>query len=71
MGREKRERSEHQVVFISKAQRLGMRMLQEVKENQERILTESQDMDGPIWRKSALTSVYNFHMDLGVNYQWV
>ena len=74
MGRERRERSEDQVMLISKAQRLGIRMVREVKEKNQafltEILTENQDLGGPIWRKSALTYASCFHVDVAVNYQW-
>lgn len=62
VSREWRERSKDHIVLISKTQRLGMRMVRNIKENQERILTKSQDMDTPIWRKSALP--FCFHVDM-------
>lgn len=46
-------------------------MVRVVKENQERILMESQDMDSPIWRKNALTFADCFYVVMAVNCQWV
>lgn len=41
--RERKERLEDQTVVLSKAQGLGMRIVREVKENQERLLTQRQE----------------------------
>lgn len=46
-----------------------MKMVSEEKENQERMLTQRQEMDGLIWRKSGLTNC--FHVDRVVKCQWV